>query len=114
MLNSSESNLFRFGTTLFVSGAVSDRLLKILAAKDEIKHTTLVVRDFTKLFVTPEVYNDFTRRGGSLLALRKSHLAAVTLNPTSPHGYAIDSATACRALSEALNLPVYDVMKIER
>ena len=114
MLSSANSDLFRYGTTLFASGAVSDRLLKILAAKEEIKQITLIVRDFTKLFVTPEVYNDFVRRGGSLMALRKSHLAAVTLNPTSPHGYALDSHTATQALSDALNLPVYDVMKIEQ
>ena len=112
MLSAADSGIFRYSTTLFASGAVTDRLLKMLAAKDEIKGTTLIVRDFTKLFVTPEVYNDYVRRGGVLMALRKSHLAAVTLNPTSPHGYALDSATACHALSDALGIPVYDVMKI--
>ncbi len=112
MLTTDNSNLFRFGSTIFASGAVSDRLLKMLAAKEEIKRTTLIVRDFTKLFVTPEVYGDFAKRGGRLMTLRKSHLAAVTLNPTSPHGYTLESATACQALSEALGLPVYDVMKI--
>lgn len=112
MLNVANSDLYRYGSTIFAAGAVSDRLLKMLSSRDEIANTTLIVRDFTKLFVTPEVYNDYIRRGGQLASLRKSRLAALTLNPTSPHGYSIDSATACHALSDALQMPVYDVMKI--
>lgn len=103
-----EDNLFRYGTTLFASGAVSDRLLKYLIAQQQ--QTTLIVRDFTKLFITPEVYAEYTKRGGRLQVLQRSRLVAVTLNPTSPTGYRLNSRQACDALSEALQMPVYDVM----
>lgn len=112
LLNASSGDIFRYGTTLFAAGAVSDRLLKYLAARPEIKHTTLIVRDFAKLFISPESYVDFIRRGGQIQVLQQSHLAAICLNPTSPQGYLLDSQTACSALSEALQLPVYDIMKV--
>ena len=45
--------------------------------------------------------------------LQRSKLIAVTLNPTSPQGFVLDSKSTCDALSEALQMPVYDVVKIE-
>lgn len=110
LIGNSGADLLRFGHTLFASGAVSDRLLKTLTPLG--KDITLVARDFTKLFITPEAYNEFTRKGNRLLVLQRSRLVAVTLNPTSPQGFLLDSRAACDALSEALQTPVYDVMKI--
>ena len=112
LIDRTEKDILRFGKMLFASGAVSDRLLRILATKD--KGITLIVRDFTKLFITPEAYVEFTRRDGRLLVLQRSRLIAVTLNPTSPQGFLLDSKTTCNALSDALQTPVYDVMKIEQ
>lgn len=112
LIGSDGVDLLRFGKTLFVSGAVSDRLLRILAAKGN--DITLIVRDFTKLFVSPEAMAEFARRGGRVMVLQRSRLIAVTLNPTSPQGFRLDSAAACDALAQALQTPVYDVMKIER
>lgn len=112
LIDRSEQNILRFGTTLFAAGAVSDRLLKILSAKGE--DITLIARDFTKIFVTPEVYADYTRRGNRLRVLQRSKLIAITLNPTSPQGFLLDSKSTCDALSQALETPVYDVKKIEQ
>lgn len=112
LIDRSEADILRFGRTLFASGAVSDRLLRVLAAKS--KDITLITRDFTKLFITPEAYTEFTRRGGRLLSLQRSNLVAVTLNPTSPQGFLLDSKAACSAIADALQMPVYDVMKIEQ
>jgi hypothetical protein len=112
LIGSGGGDLLRYGHTLFASGAVSDRLLKALTPLG--KDITLVARDFTKLFITPEAYNDFTRKGNRLMMLQRSKLIAVTLNPTSPQGFFLDSRATCDALSEALQTPVYDVMKIEQ
>ena len=110
LLGKEERDLFRYGRTLFASGAVTDRLLKYLLSQKE--PTTLIVRDFTKLFITPEVYAEYSKRGHSLQVLQRSRLVAITLNPTSPTGYRLNSAQACQQLSEALETPVYDVMTI--
>ena len=110
LIAGADESLFRFGKTFFAAGAVSDRLLKVLSEKK--RGITLYARDFTKLFITPETYGDFLRRGGQLKVLQRSRLIAVTLNPTSPQGFLLDSQRTCEALSEALNTPVYDVKKI--
>ena len=112
LIDRSEKDILRFGHTLFAAGAISDRLLKILSAKG--KDITLIARDFTKIFVTPEVYLDYTRRGNRLMVLQRSKLIAITLNPTSPQGFLLDSKSTCDALSDALQTPVYDVKKIEQ
>lgn len=114
LLGPDSKELFARGNTLFVSGAVSNRLLKFLSALPNIKDIVLIVRDFTKLFITPDAYADFTRRGGTLQVLQRSRLIAVCLNPTSPQGYTLNSADACRQLSEVLQCPVYDVVQCER
>ena len=109
LLNNVDDSLFRFGTTFFAAGAVSDRLMKTLASKK--RSITLIARDFTKLFITPETYADFCRHS-RLQVLQRSRLIAVTLNPTSPQGFLLDSRRACDTLAEALHIPVYDVKKI--
>ena len=114
LLEKSTQDIFRHGNTLYVSGAVSDKLLKYLSTKKNIAEQTLIVRDFTKLFVTPEVYAAYTKKGGRIKVLQQSKLVAVCLNPTSPHGYTIDSAEACLRLSEALGVPTWDVCKIKQ
>ena len=110
LIGQAEGDLLRYGRTLFASGAVSDRLLRTLASRG--KDITLIVRDFTKLFASPEAMADFRRTGGRILVLQRSRLIAITLNPTSPQGFTLDSRAACDALSDALQMPVYDVMKI--
>lgn len=112
LIDRSEGDILRFGKRLFVAGAVSDRLLKTLSAKGG--DITLIARDFTKLFLTPETYNAYTRAGNRLMVLQRSKLIAVTLNPTSPQGFLLDSKSTCDALSDALQTPVYDVKKIEQ
>ena len=112
LIDRAETDLLHYGHTLFASGAVSDRLLRVLATKGT--DITLITRDFTKLFITPEAYVEFTRRGNRLMVLQRSRLIAITLNPTSPQGFLLDSKSTCSALSEAMQMPVYDVMQIEK
>ena len=112
LVGSHTADLFQHGNRLFLPGVVSDRLLRQIASLPHVKDITLIARDFTKLFITPETYADYHRRGGQLAVLQQSHLTAVCFNPTSPQGFRLDSQRACATLSEALELPVYDVMKI--
>ena len=110
LLGRGEDNLFRYGETLFAAGAVSDRLLKYLSTQPNISRCRLIVQDFTKLFISPEVYSDYIKRGGQLEVMQRSNLVAITLNPTSPQGYTLNSFETCKTLSEALECPVFDVL----
>lgn len=105
----SDKELFAYGDTFFSAGAASDRLLKLLTAHS--RPTTLIVRDFTKLFISPDTLASFQRKGGKLLVLQRSNLLAISFNPTSPQGYCLDSRAACETLASATGTPVYDVMQ---
>ena len=97
--------------TLYVAGALVDGFLEKVRKNKSLKQAELVVRDFTKVFVTPQQFRLFLKGGGRLHVLQRSKLLAVTVNPTSPSGYVLDSDTLCGRLSEAIGLPVYDLLK---
>ena len=97
--------------TLYVAGALVDGFLEKVRKNKDLKQVELVVRDFTKIFVTPQQFRLFVKSGGQIRVLQKSKLIAVTVNPTSPSGYVLDSDILCGRLSEAIGLPVYDLMK---
>ncbi len=97
--------------TLYVAGALVDGFLEKVRKNKDLKQVELVVRDFTKIFVTPQQLSLFVKGGGRVSVLHKSKLIAVTVNPTSPSGYVLDSDMLCDRLSEAIGLPVYDLLK---
>ena len=110
MLDKSEHDILRYGHRLFVSGAVSDRLLQYLKVRRQ--PVELVVRDFTRIFATPESYYAFLRKGGQIKVLHRSRLLAVTVNPVAPSGIVLDSSQLCREMENALHIPVYDVKSV--
>ena len=97
--------------TLFVSGALTDTFVNHIRQNKIFNETELVVRDFTKIFLTPMTYNSFVNGRRKINVLQKSKLIAVCVNPTSPNGIILDSEKLCNTLSEAINLPVYDLKK---
>jgi len=97
--------------TLFLTGALTDTFLNHIRGKRLFKNTEIVVTDFTKIFLTPLSYKGFVNGGGKISVLMKSKLIAVTVNPTAPNGIVLDSEKLCTTLSEAINLPVFDLMK---
>ena len=97
--------------TLYVAGALVDGFLEKVRKNKDLKQVELVIRDFTKIFVAPQQFRLFIKAGGRIRVLQKSKLIAVTVNPTSPSGYVLDSDTLCGKLSEAIELPVYDLLK---
>ena len=95
--------------TLFVSGALTDNFINHIRQNKIFNETEIVVRDFTKIFLTPMTYNSFVNSRRKITVLQKSKLIAVCVNPTSPNGIVLDSEKLCNALSEAIKLPVYNL-----
>lgn len=95
--------------TLFVSGALTDNFINHIRQNKIFNETEIVVRDFTKIFLTPMTYNSFVNGKRKITVMQKSKLIAVCVNPTSPNGIVLDSEKLCNALSEAIKLPVYDL-----
>ena len=96
---------------MYISGALTDRMLNMLRQHKKLKDTQLLVRDFTKIFVTQQSYRAFQKAGGKLQVLQRSELIAICVNPTSPSGYVLDSDKLREKLSKAIALPVYDIVK---
>ncbi|MBQ4508582.1 MAG: hypothetical protein II970_06780 [Paludibacteraceae bacterium] len=93
-----------------MDGAVTDRVLEGIMNKAENNGKELVIQDFTKVFADPMVWHRFTK-SHHVYVRQRSKLLAVTVNPTAPNGMVLDSDKLCERLSEAINLPVYDLMK---
>ena len=111
LLEQNKDKLFEYGSTIFASGIVSDKVLNLLRMQKNIQNTTLIVKDFTKIFVTPESLYSYLSKGGKIKVLLRTKLIAVCVNPTSPSGYVLNSEKISAELSAALNIPVYDIFK---
>lgn len=114
MVESRKDELFRHGKTIYVAGAVSEKLMKFLASQREVKGTVLIMKDFTRMFAEPQTYYTFLRKGGSVKVLHTTQLIAVTVNPRSPQGYTVDTGQLQDALRQHISVPVYDVMEIQK
>lgn len=97
--------------TLYVSGALTDNFINHIRQNKIFNETEIVVRDFTKIFLTPMTYNTFVNGKRKITVMQKSKLIAVCVNPTSPNGIILDSEKLCKTLSDTINLPVYDLKK---
>ncbi|MBQ3750370.1 MAG: hypothetical protein II865_03565 [Bacteroidales bacterium] len=102
--------LFSHGNTLFVSGIVTDNMLDYLRMQPNVKDIQLIVKDFTKIFVTPFVLQGFLQKGGRLRVLKRPNLLAMCINPTSPTGFKLESEQLRAALRQVVGVPVYDVV----
>jgi hypothetical protein len=96
---------------LYVSGALTDSLMELMQRESVLKNADLLVRDFTKVFVSPLQYRLFLKRGRQVRVLQTTQLVAVCVNPTSPSGYTLNSERLCAAMAEAVQVPVYDLRK---
>jgi hypothetical protein len=111
-LSNSNQDIFRYGNTLFFTGMATDHAIDYLLKQSKAHAINLIVKDFTRIFVSPEKLLNFERRGGKIFVLNRSKLIAVCVNPYSPQGYHLDSDVMINALAEVLTVPVFDVKKI--
>jgi hypothetical protein len=85
-------------------------MLNFLKMQSEVKGCAVIVKDFTKIFVTPMTLRLFLSKGGRLFVLKRPNLIAATVNPVAPSGYTIPSEVLVKAMEGVFEVPVYDVM----
>lgn len=112
-LETTETDLLRFGNTLFIPGAVTDKLLNNLKVQKEAGRIRLIVRDFTRIFASREIVQQFLQKGGTIEVMLRTHLLAVCINPAAPDGTLLNSEALRESLSEKIGLPVWDVRKLK-
>lgn len=98
---------------IYVPGAVSNALLKTLGEGKEVGKTELYIRDFSRIFAEPRVLYSFLRKGGRIFQLFSTRLLAVCVNPVSPQGYRLNSEELTARIQKEVNIPVYDIKKLE-
>lgn len=106
-----QKEIFRGEKVIEVEGALTDRLLQAVRSELSSGSKEIVVNDFTRVFATQENYRQFIRMGGKISVRMRSDLLAITVNPKAPNGMVLDSDILCGTLSEAVGLPVYDIVK---
>lgn len=105
-----KTELFAHGNQLFISGILTDMMLNFLKMQPEAKGCAVVVKDFTKIFVTPITLRLFQSKGGKLYVLKRPNLIAVTVNPVAPSGFSVSSKVLIEVMERVFEVPVYDVM----
>ena len=97
---------------IYIAGALTDNFIKELIRKKN-NNLTIIVRDFSCIFLSIQSYYNFIRRGGKIKVKQSANLIAICSNPTSPDGYNYDPLELRLALESELNIPVYDILKTE-
>lgn len=110
-LNSFDKNVFKEIKCIFLSGALTDRFLSFIVDSGFASNIEIIVKDFTKIFINEATYRLFINKLGKITVLYKSKLIAVCVNPVSPAGYVLDSNLLCSKIYQAINIPVYDIVK---
>lgn len=106
--------IFKHSKTLFFAGMLTDRMLEAVTTSNNAAECVVVVKDFTKLFISAIGYRRFVNFGGEIKILMRSKVEAICINPLSPSGYKIDSEKLVDRLFNELGVPIYDVMKIKK
>ncbi len=105
-----DRGLLENARAIYVAGALTERLLAQISLHPRAAEITVAVDDFTRIFISERSYRIFTGKGGRLAVLRKPSLAAITVNPTSPAGFVLDSERLCRKIAEATGVATYDLL----
>lgn len=108
-----EKHILEYGNKIYLTGALTDNFIKYLNKQKSLENVEIIVKDFTKIFISPETYNLFTKKGGKIKVLKKTKLIAITINPYSPHGYTLNSEEIKKRLKEVIDVPILNVREDE-
>ncbi len=96
---------------MYLTGALTDRFLNHIGDKLITNNAEIIVRDFSRIFLSQNAFRLFVKRGGRIGVLHRSNLIAVCVNPVAPNGIVLDSERLCYELSSVIGSPVYDIIK---
>ncbi len=112
MIEKNKDKIFKYGSTIYAPGIITDKLLDFLRVQKNAKDIKLIAKDFSKLFISINSYASYLKTGAKLTVLLKPNLIMVCVNPVSNTGFRFNTKELCEKLEEALKIPVYDVKEI--
>ncbi len=97
---------------VFIPGAFTQSVVMDINPK-KLKNTTFVLKDPTKIFIDSVLWGKLRKKGLRVEVLENIEVAAITVNPTAPSGYAFDHKELVDAMQDAVpEIPVIDVMLV--
>lgn len=94
---------------VYAKGMVGERFLKFLTRSALKEPVSLIVTDFTRLFVEPATFSAFLNTGSRVSVMKKTMLIGVTANPWSPYGFTVNKEKLLNELQCRLSVPVIDI-----
>lgn len=95
---------------IYVPGAFTQSVVTDINPR-KLKNVTFVLKDPTKIFIDSVSWGQLRKKGLKVKVLENINVAAITVNPSAPGGYAFEHEDLLRGMQEAIpDIPVIDVM----
>lgn len=95
---------------IFVPGAFTQSVFADISPK-KLKQVTFILKDPTKIFIDAVSWGQYKKKGLKVQVMENIEVAAITVNPSAPGGYAFDHEELLKGVQEAIpDVPVIDVM----
>lgn len=98
--------------TVLVRGGLTDGMIRpLLTSGADLRGKHMVFQDGSRILLSVEMYEKLQQRGLQFEVVDPIHLLAVTVNPFSAYGFHFDAEEFYRKMSEAVDVPVFDVRR---
>ncbi len=111
LLSLKNFDLDKYGYNYYITGVLNNSFVKKILTKNHVDKYTIIVKDYTKIFLDSATFNKFIKLGGKIKVLQRVDLKAVTYNPVSPEGFVIDSEPIMKSIKEKTGVTIIDVKK---
>jgi hypothetical protein len=92
-----------------IPGALTDAAVVPLLKNGVLKNARLVVRDPSKVLLSPDTLDKLAIRNVSLETIEAAKVLCVTVNPVSAYGWKFDADAFLSAMTAAVDVPVINV-----
>lgn len=91
---------------IYIRGAVTDQLLTELLASQYFRNRALVIRDGTKLLVSPEMMRKLEIRMIRLQVVEEIRVLKIIVNPFDPSGFEVNIKNLIDGLQSGTRIPI--------
>ena len=94
---------------IYIPGAFTNSVIADISLKN-LKQARFVLKDPTKIFISAMDWGRLRKKGFRVSVLKNIEIAAITVNPWSPAGYAFDNRFLLEEMQKAIpDIPIVDV-----
>lgn len=95
---------------IYVPGAFTESVVADISP-GKLKEVTFVLKDPTRIFINSVSWGQLRKKGLQVKVLENINVAAITVNPVAPGGYAFEHEELLKSMQQMIpDVPVIDVM----